>query len=132
MHKTVCIQVLDEMLLYRPPPPFEVHASIKFAYLDQTYLMRGKSAKPSRVHGSVHYTLTMTTWVTLTSAADRSVRMPPPLRVRLGYLYTAGTACSVSWRVTHTHGLRDFDLCVGTRHTIMITFESRLLTDDSL
>ena len=49
MHKTVCIQVLDEMLLYRPPPPFEVHASIKFAYLDQTYLMRGKSAKPSRL-----------------------------------------------------------------------------------
>lgn len=40
---------------------------------------------------------------TLTSAADRSVRMPPPLRVRLGYLYTAGTASSVSWLVTHTH-----------------------------
>jgi hypothetical protein len=31
--------------------------------------------------------------------------MPPPLRVRLGYLYTAGTASSVSWRVTHTHTL---------------------------
>ena len=29
--------------------------------------------------------------------------MPPPIRVRLGYLYTAGTASSVSWRVTHTH-----------------------------
>ena len=40
---------------------------------------------------------------TLTSAADRSVRMAPPPRVRLGYLYTAGTASSVSWRVTHTH-----------------------------
>ena len=40
---------------------------------------------------------------TLTSAADRSVRMPPPLRGRLGDLYTAGTASSVSWRVTHTH-----------------------------
>ena len=24
----------------------------------------------------------------------------PPLRVRLGYLYTAGTASSMSWRVT--------------------------------
>jgi hypothetical protein len=36
------------------------------------------------------------------------VRDTPPLRVRLGYLYTAGTASSVSWRVTHTHthGLR--------------------------
>ena len=40
---------------------------------------------------------------TLTSAADRSVRMAPPPRVRLGYLYTAGIASSVSWRVTHTH-----------------------------
>ena len=40
---------------------------------------------------------------TLTNAADRSVRMPLPLRVRLGYLYMAGTASSVSWRVTHTH-----------------------------
>ena len=29
--------------------------------------------------------------------------MGPPPRVRLGYLYTAGTASSVSWRVTHTH-----------------------------
>ena len=29
--------------------------------------------------------------------------MGPPLRVRLGYLYTASTASSVSWRVTHTH-----------------------------